>query len=180
MSILTGDETARSAPRARNDLATVFGRIALALEHNAANSEKLSSTLSRLELPENDGGPVDLSPESIEQIKQLMGGLAAAVIETSKQVFGLHQALASLPAPTVAVDISAITTLVGEVKTLLAEHGEQLSALASQQVNAPELRAVPATISPAQMKKVLAPVHLTVDVERRFDGRIERFIVNEA
>jgi len=40
-------------------------------------------------------------------------------------------------------------------------------------------RKVPQGLSPAQLRKVMAPVHLTVDVERRFDGHIERFIVNE-
>lgn len=35
-------------------------------------------------------------------------------------------------------------------------------------------------ITPAEARKiVLAPVHLEIDVERRIDGRIGRFIVNE-
>ena len=35
-------------------------------------------------------------------------------------------------------------------------------------------------ITPAEVRKIaLAPVHLEIDVERRLDGRIGRFIVNE-
>ena len=86
-----------------------------------------------------------------------------------------------------AVEVARETTILA-VREIVHEALERVVAEVKASVAAvpaaPALQSAPVVagkkLTPAEARKiVLAPVHLEIDVERRLDGRIGRFIVNE-
>ena len=94
MSILDGKrEPPQAAPK--SDFAAAFTAIASALQQNAENSARLAQLLEdRIERR-----PVDISPESMTQLNERFAGLAAAVMELSRELVTLRQAQAAKVLP---------------------------------------------------------------------------------
>ena len=182
ISILTGKPlTAAQVAPQRVGISTVFASIAAALQEQTVNTAKLATTLGGLKFYQD--GPVELSEQALEKIKSFSGSIAAATAELGVQVFALRQAVGTMPAPADVEPMKLQLTQLGEFLSTRAD--AILAEVASLHAAMPKTVPVPALVSPGpgfnevQLRKILAPVSLTVEVERRFDGRIERFIVNE-